>query len=111
MPLSKSKSTTTVFNIYTGVYDGFQGSVPITHSINFYNKIKGEVYGDESNYIVTQEEILHLLENRTPLGQYGSIGERNLFLEKKSPRTNLFVFEGNHEILSKFSIEHILQNN
>jgi esterase/lipase len=34
-PVHKLEDTSV--NIYTGIYDGIQGSVPITHSINFYN--------------------------------------------------------------------------
>ena len=111
MPVKKDKLSITILDIYTGIHDGIRGSVPVTHSINFYNKIVHELYGLESHEMVTEKEKLHLLEHKRPLGKYGTIGNRNLFLAKTTPKVNLFVFDGEHEILPKYAISNILQKN
>ncbi|MBO0340536.1 alpha/beta hydrolase family protein [Flagellimonas profundi] len=108
MPISKKKSMATELNLYTGIHDGVQGSVPITHSINFYNKIVSELYKDEPFRMVTLKETLYLLENRRALGKYGSINNRAVFFAKKNPNVNLFIFEGEHEILPEHAILSIL---
>lgn len=111
MPLSSKKSTIPILNIYTGIHDGIQGTVPITHSINFYNRMVSELYTDDSHRMVTTEETLYLLENRKALGKHGTIGNRDIYFKKTSPKVNLFIFEGEHEILPEHAILSILQTN
>lgn len=49
-------------HIYTGIYDGIQGSVPITQSINFYNKLLTDLEVKDSSKFVSDHEKLQLLE-------------------------------------------------
>jgi len=108
MGLSSKKVTIPTLNIYTGIHDGNRGAVPITHSINFYNKIVRDLYSNELHRMVTIEEKLALLENRKTLGSYGMIGNRDVFFAKKKQKVNLFVFDGAHEILPEYAIMSIL---
>ncbi len=94
--------------IYTGVYDGIQGSVPITQSINFYNKILTDLSVGESSAFVSDQEILHLLEHRTSLGNFGEIADRAVFLKKQYGNLKLVVFQGNHEILPEYALDEVL---
>lgn len=103
------KLNTTEFQIYAGVYDGIQGSVPITHSINFYNKIlKDKLVGDSSLY-VSDSEKLQLLEFRKALGDFGSIADRKVFLKKQSGNLGLTIFEGNHEMLTEYAFNELVK--
>ncbi|WP_236980950.1 alpha/beta hydrolase family protein [Membranihabitans maritimus] len=88
----------TVLNIYAGVYDGIQGSVPITQSINFYNKIVSSL-GAKDRDMVSNEEKLQLLENREPLAKFGKIGARDVCLTKEFKNISITIFMGNHEML------------
>ena len=49
-----------------------------------------------------------LLENRKALGRYGMIGNRDIFFVKEGQKVNLFVFDGEHEILPEYAILSIL---
>lgn len=97
--------------LYAGIFDGLQGSVPITHSINFYNKILRDLNVSDSTYYVSQKEKLLLLENRKPLGNYGFISNRKVFLRKSYKNISIEVFEGEHEILSKYALNDLISAN
>ncbi len=103
------KLNTTEFQIYAGIYDGIQGSVPITHSINFYNKVlKDRMVSDSSSY-VTDSEKLNLLEYRKALGNFGNIADRKIFLKKQSGNLGLTIFEGNHEMLTEYAFNELIR--
>lgn len=104
----KEKLKESKVSIYTGVFDGIQGSVPITHSINFYNKILTDLsVSDSSKYISTSEKS-KILEFRKPLANYGYIGGRKVYLRKKFKNLSLVIFEGNHEILTEFALNELI---
>ena len=96
--------------IYDGIYDGIQGSVPITHSINFYNKILRDLSVSDSSKYVSNAEKLKLLEFRKPLGEFGSIGGRKVFLRKEFGNISLILFEGNHEMLYGFAFNDLIKD-
>lgn len=96
--------------IYTGIYDGIQGSVPITHAINFYNKILDEQTIPDLVNKVSDSEKLNLLEFRKPLGEFGNIGDRRVFLKKKSGNVSLTIFEGKHEMLTEFAFNQLIED-
>lgn len=95
--------------IYAGIYDGIQGSVPITHSINFYNKILTDLsISDTSKYISVNEK-LQLLELRKPLDDFGNIADRKVCLKKEIENLSIIIFEGNHEMLTEFALNELLE--
>ncbi len=96
-------------NIYAGVYDGIQGSVPITQSINFYNKLLTDLAVTDSSKYVTDKEILHLLEYRKPIGDSGKISNRRICLTRSFGNLKLVIFEGGHEMLTEYAIDELLK--
>ena len=106
-PLGKLPHTS--LSIYAGVYDGIQGSVPITHSINFYNKLLADTGVTDTSVYVTAHEKLKLLEFRKPLGGFGSIAARKICLFKEFGTIQLTIFEGNHEMLTEFALHALLE--
>lgn len=107
-PVEKLK-TAKLF-IYAGIYDGLQGSVPITHSINFYNKLLAEAAVKDKTKYVSDQEKLQLLEFRRPLGNLGSIAGRKICLQKKYGNVILTIFEGDHEMLPEYALNEILKD-
>lgn len=98
-PLSKLRDTK--INVYAGVNDGYVGAVPITHSINFYNKIVSDLGGMEINKI-SKDEIIWLLTARTspPDFKYNrKIGGRKIIYFKSYKNISITIFDGGHEIL------------
>lgn len=106
-PAGKFKSSR--LYIYAGIYDGIQGSVPITHSINFYNKILTDLQVNDSSATISLPEKLYLLEKREPLGEYGNIAGRKICLKKEFDNVKLIIFEGNHEMLTEFAMNELLE--
>lgn len=106
-PVDKLKYTQ--LEIFTGIYDGMtgNGTIPITHSINFYNKLLTDLnIGDSSKYISLSEK-LALLEFRKPLSNFGKISGREVALIKETNNIKLTLFEGGHEILNNFAFEEL----
>lgn len=87
------------FFIHAGIHDGYKGSVPISHSINFYNKILADCGATDSSNFVTASEKTSLLKQIPPAGVIGEIGGRKLYLEKHYKNVTLMIFEGGHEML------------
>jgi dienelactone hydrolase len=107
-PLSKIYQTK--LSIYTGIYDGIQGSVPITHSINFYNKLLSDLSEKNLSKYVSESEKLELLEFRKPLGELGYIADRRVCLQKETRNIKLTIFEGGHEMLTKYAFHEIYED-
>lgn len=86
--------------IYTGVNDGYTGSVPITQSIRFYNKL-----AKRNKDKVTDKETITLLSQRQLPHVSGSFLEgRKLYVQKKSGNVSLRIFDGTHEQLTQVSL-------
>lgn len=99
--------------IYEGVHDGYKGSVPITHSINMYNRVVGEQkYGTadmdiimrramDDPDLVSPQEIIGLLSKRTNPEADGKnqLYGRAVYLSRSYNNVHLTIFEGGHEQL------------
>ncbi len=106
----KNKVKSSKLSLFAGIYDGIQGSVPITHSINFYNKIINEMGLTDANSFVSFEERSKIMETRQALGNYGKIENREVFLEKKHKNIKLVIFKGKHEILNNFAFNELIKD-
>ncbi|MCF8378945.1 MAG: hypothetical protein K9H49_05160 [Bacteroidales bacterium] len=96
-------------SIYTGIHDGYEGSVPITHSINFYNRLILK-RGANRKKIVGEKEIISLLTKRCnpEFDKEINIGDRKVHLLKTYKNITLTVFEGVHEMLPDVAIQSII---
>lgn len=89
-----------ILRIYTGIHDGYTGSVPITQSINLFNKLLMEMYPGKKGEAVSDSLKLILLEKRmNPPGTHENLGNRKIHLQRWMPNLSLTVFEGGHEML------------
>ncbi|XLS30786.1 alpha/beta hydrolase family protein [Flavobacteriaceae bacterium M23B6Z8] len=95
--------------IYAGIYDGITGSVPITHAINFYNKLlKDRGVPESAPEYVNDYEKSYLLEKRIPLHDLGSISGRKVCLRKTYENITLVIFEGGHEMLAEYNLKTLM---
>lgn len=99
--------------IYAGVHDGCTGSVPVTHSINMYNRLTGELKYGVSNIdtimqaavkdsdLATRKEIIELVTKRyNPLfKKYEPLFDRDVYLHREYQNIHLTIFDGGHEQL------------
>jgi pimeloyl-ACP methyl ester carboxylesterase len=93
--------------IHAGIHDGYKGSVPISHSIDFYNKILSDCGATDSSNFVTTSERSSLLKQIPPAGVIGDIGGRKLYLEKHYKNVTLMIFEGGHEMLFDTALKEL----
>ncbi|WP_350286176.1 prolyl oligopeptidase family serine peptidase [uncultured Croceitalea sp.] len=98
-------------HIFAGISDGKTGSVPYTHSIDFYNKIVRSNSSYNPEHAVSEVEIQRLHNFKSGEKKYRNIGKRAIVLEKKSPLVELIIFEGGHEMLTDFTVKTILKDN
>jgi lysophospholipase L1-like esterase/pimeloyl-ACP methyl ester carboxylesterase len=101
LPVPADKRKNAFLNIYAGVHDGYTGSVPISHSILFYNKIAAELFPVQKEKLVEDSTLISLLSKQ--LNPYAdtttTMGGRKIHLIKKLPNLGLTIFEGSHEMI------------
>lgn len=95
--------------IYTGVHDGYKGSVPITHSLNIYNKIVIDYQPSATEELIPENVIRRLLTARSlPGSNYDRIGDRKIHFQKRfEDKLQVTIFEGGHEMLVEESLKHV----
>ena len=89
-----------VLNIYAGIHDGYAGSVPVSQSLRFYNKVAID-FGATEPDLIPEEVIMKLVTDRImphPTGK--EIGGRPIIYTKTFKGISITIFEGNHEMLS-----------
>jgi lysophospholipase L1-like esterase/pimeloyl-ACP methyl ester carboxylesterase len=101
MEFSAEKRKNASLFIYTGIHDGYTGSVPVTHSINMFNTLVQQFSPDNNNIIVPDSLKLTLLEKRLNLMPDTNIalGGRKIHLYRNLPNISLTIFEGTHEMI------------
>jgi hypothetical protein len=97
-------------NIFCGINDGYSGSVPISQSINFYNKVVGD-FDTMAIDSKVGEQVEDLLIKRQYLCKSKSnkkIGDRKIIFQiNYKDKVSLTIFEGGHEILESAAFDHI----
>ena len=97
-------------DIYAGINDGHSGggSVPISHSILFFNHLL-TAWGLNENYI-TSEIITKLLtrayDNSPPEKK---IQSRRVIYQNKTKLATLTIFDGGHEMLSEYTFNKLIE--
>lgn len=107
MDLPKELRQNSKLRIFAGIHDGYKGSVPITQSIHFYNKLVDDWGLDKKNK-VSDEDIITLLAQRSfPQTEEKEIADRKIHYQKTTDRVDLTIFEGKHEMLTTAAFQHI----
>lgn len=96
-PLERRKNSS--LHIYAGIHDGYEGSVPISHSLQFFNKVVSDM-GGTSDDLVSTDIILDLIKMRSyPQKTNQLIGGREIIFQKQFQNISVIIFEGKHEML------------
>lgn len=104
MPESDSK-----LFIFSGYHDGYNDApVPVTHSLNFYNKYVDRFNGNESDYISERDIIL--LTAREMQETDETIERKKVFYSRKFQNAQITIFDGGHDHLYNHSIKLINEN-
>lgn len=94
--------------IYEGIHDGYTGSVPITQSIIFYNRMVKALGGKEED-LVSKDDMLEMLTKQmyTLKNYKGYIADRRIHYKRSYKNVKLVIFEGGHEMLPSVAFDHI----
>ena len=105
----RKKQKNSTLHIYAGVHDGYTGSVPISHSIRFYNKLLTDFKVKDKSQYVSDEDAATLLKTQTfPASNPPKmLGDRAILYQKSAKHIQLTVFEGTHEILYNVVLERL----
>jgi poly(3-hydroxybutyrate) depolymerase len=101
-----------VLQIFAGIHDGYNGPVPISQSINFYNKLLSDFRETDTSKYVPYEDLKFMVNTQSfpSSNSNNKIGDRTIHYQKTSKKIMLTIFEGGHEMLSKQALEYIEQN-
>lgn len=104
-PVEKRRNTKLF--IYTGIHDGYTGSVPITQSIKFYNKVVRDFDPSADNAIVPETDMITLLASQNfPAVTKEKLEDRTVHYRKSfKDVVELTIFEGTHEMLPTAAIQ------
>jgi pimeloyl-ACP methyl ester carboxylesterase len=106
-PIKKRRNS--ALQIYAGIHDGYTGSVPISQSIHFYNKLlidTGET--DDARYVSSNDTSIMLKTQSFPLKKpIKKIDNRAILYQKSSKKITITIFEGTHEILKNVALDLI----
>jgi predicted peptidase len=111
-PVKKRKKSS--LQIFAGIHDGHNNAVvPISQSINFYNKIIFDYKVKDVSKYVSQEDEKRMLDTQTfPVSDTTKkIGGKAIYYQKSAKNVMITIFEGGHDMLSKQALEYIEQKN
>ncbi len=107
-PINKRKNSK--FFLYCGVHDGYTGSVPISQTIDFYNKLVDdyEKHYTESKVPIDVREILLRQQNLPGVHIKEKMNDRAIHYQNSyDNKLFLCVFEGSHEMDIDVTVQHI----
>lgn len=93
-------------HLYTGIHDGYSGSVPVSHSLLFYNKMADCLQPGKPEYRIPDSVIIALLARRTMPVRPGdkTVFGRKIHYQQQLPGLSVTVFEGGHEMLAPVAL-------
>ncbi|MEI6141907.1 MAG: GDSL-type esterase/lipase family protein [Mariniphaga sp.] len=88
-------------NIYAGIHDGYTGSVPISQSMKFFNRILDEIMPSQLSKKISDSMIQSLVINQINSNPDTllTLGGRNVHLIREVPGLCFTLFEGTHEMI------------
>jgi len=106
-PLEKRKNSK--LYIYAGIHDGYDGSVPITHSLEMYNKVVSDYNPAAANEIISRKTINQMVTSRfVPGNRKEKIADRDIHFKKQfEGKIQITIFEGGHEMLIETALNHV----
>ncbi len=106
-PIKKRKNS--ILQIYAGIHDGYTGSVPISQSIKFYNKLLIDTDETDDALFVSSDDASTMLKTQSfpTKKKLKKIDNRAIIYQKSSKKITLSIFEGTHEILKNVALDLI----
>ena len=98
-PVTKRQNSKLI--ILAGINDGYTGSIPITQSLLFYNKVVKDFAPDSTLYLIPDADIIKMLSYRMiPADRYPIMDGRKIYYWKNyMDKVFILIFEGTHVML------------
>lgn len=95
--------------LYAGIHDGYNGSVPITHSLEMCNKIIRDFKPMASTELISQDIINQLVVTRYMPGDgKQTISDRKIhYANQFEDKIQIVIFDGGHEMLTEVALNHV----
>lgn len=102
MKYQSEKRKDAFLNIYAGIHDGYTGSVPISQSIDMFNKLVKEIYPEKLGERISDSlKLLFVTKQINPIPDTNLVlGGRKVQLIRELPNLSFTLFEGTHEMLA-----------
>ena len=108
LPTPVEKLERARLDLYAGVRDGVRGSVPITHSLLFYNKVLDDLGITADSAYASKDDVIHLLTAYTAPGAVtDSLGGRAILYRRAYGNLGVTIFEGDHEMLPDVALDEL----
>jgi lysophospholipase L1-like esterase len=110
MQTPKEKRENSKLFLYTGIHDGYTGSVPVSQTIDFYNKVVADWQTENTASKVPDEmrEIMLRQQIISPFKTNEKIGDREVHYQNSfQDKIYLCIFEGTHEMLVNVGLQHV----
>jgi len=93
--------------LYAGIHDGYTGSVPITQSLRFYNRVVREMAPGHPSALIPEHDMIELLSKRNYAASSsgGRLGGREIHYSRALGPVRLIIFEGSHELLPDAALQ------
>lgn len=92
--------------IYAGIQDGCTGSVPVSHSLRFFNKLA--THAGRTDACVPEEDMMRLLaRGMGPDPALGKLADRAVYYRREIPGASVTIFEGGHELLADYCFDRM----
>lgn len=100
-------------SIYAGIHDGHTGSVPISHSLDFYNKVVQAFNPLAVDALIPDAVRDQLVTARTSAEAIARTiaGRKVHYYKRFGNHLELTIFEGGHEMLPAHALKHIPSQN
>ena len=84
--------------IFAGIHDGHTGSVPVSQSLRFFNRLAGQ-YGHPEQRVGEEEIARMLARDARADPALGRVGNRAVLFRRTVPGVAVTIFEGGHEMV------------
>ncbi|MVZ66569.1 prolyl oligopeptidase family serine peptidase [Sphingobacterium sp. DK4209] len=89
-------------HLYVGLHDGYTGSVPISHSLELYNKVVLDFDKHANKALISLEDRYTLLKRRSSpnfsIISQGFMGRDIIYQKQYQDKVKIIVFDGGHEM-------------
>ncbi len=93
-------------HLYAGIHDGYQGSVPVSQTLHFYNRVVTDLFPKELASKISESEMNEILASQTSRISYPEkLGNRTVHLVRRKGPVSVTIFEGKHEMVIPVALQ------